>query len=163
MGQGTVISPISHYKNDHVRICRPNGISRQDITKVIAYCVNQLGTDYDIRQIFDLARFLFPWHLWPRRWRSSLFKHNAGRPTRESCATLLAEAFTSVKFPILPVVKVLKDNQHQLIQRNPRLFSPSDFDFSPYFDIIKYPMIDTSLRMDYHKLHWDETGMLSDE
>lgn len=163
MGQGTIINPLSTYKLEHVRLCRPHEISKQDTQQVIKYCVYQLGTDYDIRQIFDLARFLFPWHLWPRRWRSSLFKHNAGRPTRESCATLLAEAFASVKFPVLPLVKQQIDHQYALVQRNPRLFSPSDFDFSPYFDIIKYPMIHAVGSMDYHKLKWDNSGLLSDE
>ncbi len=154
MGKGTIISPLNEYHAEHMRICRPIGITRQDAQSVLKYVINRLGYAYDVRQIFDLARFLFPWAIWPRKWRSSLFRHNAGQATKDSCATLIAEAFSSVKFPILPMIKETPEAGVQWIQRNPRLFTPSDFDYSPYFEIIKYPMFNYSTDSSYRQLPW---------
>lgn len=96
LGKGTVVTPLSVYKNEHLRICRPEGLSADDAQKVLGYAIRKLGNDYDLRQVLDLARFFFPWAILPRRWRSSLFQHNAGDATRTVCSTLLAEAFTQV-------------------------------------------------------------------
>lgn len=109
---------------------------------------------YDIRQILDLARFLFPWWIMPRRWRSSLFNHNAGSVTKTVCSTLIAEAFGFVQFPILPLVKLDEHNNVQLYRRNAKLTVPSLFDYSPYFDIIKYPFLDYERHENYHLLPW---------
>ena len=42
-----------------MRICRPKGISRTDANAVLAYAIGRIGIDYDVRNIFDLARLLF--------------------------------------------------------------------------------------------------------
>jgi hypothetical protein len=84
-----------------------------------------------------VTRFLMPWPLLPRRWHSTLFNYKPGMRTKESCSSLLAEAFQSVNFPILPIVKGDGKNT-KLYKSNPKLYSPRDFDYSPYFDIIKY-------------------------
>ena len=80
-----------------------------------------------------------PWPLLPRKWHSTLFNYKPGTRTKESCSSLLAEAFQSVNFPILPLLKT-DGKSLKLYKTNPRLYSPRDFDYSPYFDIIKYPM-----------------------
>jgi hypothetical protein len=129
---------------------------------VVRYAVSRLGVDYDVRQILDLARFLFPWTIMPRRWRSSLFQHNAGSSTRTVCSTMIAEAFAFVQFPILPLVKHYEDDQLQMFRRNPKLCTPSDFDYSPYFEIIKYPFVDFHYHDDYHLLPWHGTGELDE-
>jgi hypothetical protein len=84
-----------------------------------------------------------------------LFQHNAGGPTRTVCSTLMAEAFASVNFPVLPIVE--QDDQGHLTfyKRNPRLFAPRDFDYSPYFDIIKYPFVAVTAAA-YKDLPWEE-------
>ena len=154
LGEGTVIYPLTKYHNEHLRICRPKGLSPADANQVIGYTIGRLGTDYNIRQLLDLARFMFPYGILPRRWRSSLFTHNAGNPTRTVCSTMLAEAFQSVKFPLLPFAEITEGEKIHLYQRNPRLVTPKDFDYSPYFDIIKYPFFgldDISL---YRHLPW---------
>lgn len=161
LGRGIIISPITKYKNDHIRICRPKGISRQDSQEVIAYAINRLGLHYDVRQIFDLTRLLLPWAVMPRRWRSSLFYNNPGASTKETCSSLIAEAFQSVDFPILPVMNVAKKGGVELVQRIPRLFTPSDFDYSPFFEIIKYPIIELEMGT-YRKLPWNKEGLLAD-
>ncbi|NNJ96604.1 MAG: hypothetical protein HKP12_05535, partial [Gammaproteobacteria bacterium] len=40
-----------------------------------------------------------------------------------------------------------------------KLITPSDFDYSPYFDVIKYPMLDLDDLAVYRKLPWDRTGV----
>jgi len=163
LGEGTIVSPLSRYRDDHLRICRPRGLAPEDAQKVIAYAAARLGTDYDVRQLLDLARFLFPWSLLPRRWRSSLFEHNAGGPTRTVCSSMLAEAFASVDFPILPFIERLPDGRLRLYRRNSKLFTPRDFDYSPYFDIVKYPYLGLHEVGLYRRLPWDETGRICNE
>ena len=160
LGKGTVIHPLSFYERDHIRICRPKGLAHKDAQEVIRYGVSRLGTDYDVRQIFDLARFLFPWFMLPRKWRSTLFERNAGRSTRTVCSTMIAEAFAFIQFPILPLVKRTGGSGVQLFRRNPKMCVPSDFDYSPYFEIIKYPFIDFTVHSSYRLLPWKGSGVL---
>ena len=154
LGEGTVIHPLSKYKNAHLRICRAKGLSPTDAQKVIGFSLESLGKNYDVRQLLDLARFMFPWFILPRRWRSSLFEHNAGDPTRTVCSTMLAEAFHTVRFPLLPFAKKTDQGKLHLYQMNPRLFTPKDFDYSPYFEIIKYPFFGVDDIAIYKHLPW---------
>ena len=160
LGKGTVVTPLNHYNSDHIRICRPAGLSPIDAQKVINYTIEKLGTNYDIRQIFDLARFLFPWAILPRKWRSRLFNANPGDATKTVCSTIIAEAFTAVNFPILPHIKHNEDKEIEFIKRNPKLFTPRDFDYSPYFEIIKYPFLSAEEQPAYKNLPWKE-GIIS--
>ena len=139
LGEGTVVSPLNKYANEHTRICRPRGILHQDAQKVISYAIKHLGIQYDFRQILDLGRFLLPWPLLPRKWHSTLFNYKPGNIAKESCSALLTEAFQSVNFPIMPQIE--QDGETlKILKGNPRLMTPKDFDYSPYFEIIKYPM-----------------------
>ena len=159
LGKGIIVSPIDDYEGEHLRICRPRGITRQDSQSVIEHAVSHLGTDYDVRQIMDLARFMVPYWFLPRRWRSTLFEHNAGKPTKTVCSTMMAEAFASVRFPIVPVVHQDKDGNLSIIRSNSHLITPCDFDHSPYFDVIKYPILDFDELGIYRKLPWDQTSV----
>lgn len=163
LGKGTIVNTLSFYTHDHIRICRPAGLSYKDAQQVVRYAISRLGAEYDVRQIFDLARFLFPWFLLPRRWRSSLFRSSAGDSTRTVCSTMIAEAFGFIQFPILPLVKKVGQSGVQLFRRNPKICVPSDFDYSPHFEIIKYPFIDLGLHKDYRLLPWKGSGQLSRE
>ncbi len=154
LGLGTVIRPLSVYREEHLRICRPTGLNRHDARQVLAYSVRRVGTLYDIRQILDLARFLFPWTVLPRRWRSTLFYHRAGMPTRTICSTMIAEAFDAVAFPIVPLVKRIEGNTVKLFRRNPLLCTPKDFDYSPFFEIIKYPFLDLTTHSSFCLVPW---------
>ncbi len=160
LGEGTIIVPLSKYKGQHLRICRPKGLSKDDRAHVMSYAVNQLGYSYDIRHLLDLYRFLIPYTLLPRRWRSSLFKRGAGETTRNVCSYMIADAFSSVNFPILPVAQRGEDGQLKLYKRNTRLFTPRDFDYSPYFDIIKYPYLGFDDVAAYRALPWNTEGMV---
>jgi hypothetical protein len=161
LGKGTVVSSIDSYKDEHIRILRPVGLLPEDIQEVIAYAINHIGKKYSLRHVFDLARFIFPWRILPRKWRSSLFQHNISQPTEDTCSSMIADAFQSVNFPILPLV--LKDEkEYALVRRNPRLYTPSDFDLSPFFDVIKYPIFPLKEGMTYRDLPW-EVHKISDD
>ncbi len=161
LGEGTVVSPLSRYRQDHIRICRPREIRRRDAQSVINHCVQRLGREYDVRQLFDLARFLLPYKILPRRWRSSLFRRGSAAPSRTICSSLLAQAFASVRYPILPVLRRDGDDQVHLQKRNFRLLTPRDFDYSPYFDVIKYPVMAFDDLTVYHRMPWDPDSVFA--
>ncbi|MBF0127108.1 MAG: hypothetical protein HQM02_07840 [Magnetococcales bacterium] len=163
LGQGVILSPLSIYRREHIRICRPRGITDQDVRRVITHAINRLGHGYDIRQILDLARLLLPYGIIPRRWRSSLFGRRPGPDVKTVCACMLAEAFMSVHFPIVPVVQRDIHGQLILYPRNSRLHMPRDFDHSPYFEIVKYPLVSFDDMANYHTLPWDPQGLVCDD
>lgn len=159
LGCGTIVSSILRYRGHHLRLCRPRGLSHTDARRVATYALLHLGAGYNVRQILDLARFLVPW--WavvPRRWHSSLFEHNYQGPTRLICSTMIAGAFNRVRFPVVPLV-VESGGQLRMVQRNPRLITPRDFDHSPYFSVIKYPLLGRDDIGFYRKLPWSEEGL----
>ena len=163
LGMGTAVRALTAYEGEHLRICRPRGLGYADSQEVVRYAIGRLGTAYDERQIFDLLRFLFPWPIMPRRWRSSLFSAHPGKSTHTVCSTMIAEAFGHIQFPILPLVKVVEGDKVQLFMRNPKLCTPSDFDYSPYFDIIKYPFLDFHHYAEQRLLPWQGSETLTED
>jgi hypothetical protein len=161
LGQGTIVAPLSKYRNDQVRICRPASISRKDAQAVVAYAAGKLGLEYDVRQLLDLARFFFPYRMFPRRWRSSLF--GASRTAKTVCSTMLAEAFSNIRYPVRPILKRTDDGKIKIYNRNMRLYTPNDFDYSPYFEIIKYPIFGIESPETYKNLPWDRYGVVLDD
>lgn len=162
LGEGTIVSPLSRYRQDHIRICRPSELRRRDAQAVMHYCIARLGHQYDVRHLFDLARFLLPYGFLPRRWRSSLFVHSSTASARTICSTLLAGAFASVRYPVLPVLRRNGEDQVHLQNRNLRLLIPRDFDYSPYFDVIKYPVMAFDDLAIYHRMPWDPDTVYAD-
>jgi hypothetical protein len=159
--KGTIVSQLACYRNHHIRICRPIGITPSDLYQVISYAIKSLGQPYNVRQLLDLARFLLPWTILPHRWGSTLFRTSTGEPESGICSSLIAKAFTSVQFPILPFVKPDTGNGIELFHRNPYLFTPKDFDYSPYFEIIKYPLFNPDEPLPYYRrLPWSTSGMM---
>lgn len=154
IGQGVIVSRLSRYAPEHLRLCRPSGLTPQDAQAVIAYATGRLGMAYDVRQIVDLLRFFFPYGLLPRRWRSSLFEAGSGAIAHTICSTLIVQAFNSVQYPVLPRVSPGGDGEPVFQHVNPRLMTPRDFDYSPYFDIVKYPFYGEAID-NYRDLHWE--------
>src|SRR3990167_29534 len=163
VGFGTIIAPVSKYREEHIRVCRPTGLSHIDAQNVITFSVKTIGREYDIRHFFDLGRFIFASLLIPRRWKSSLFSVDAGKVEQDICSTMIAKAFGSIKFPILPLIRINRSNRLEIIRRNPDLYAPCDFDYSPYFDIIKYPMLPVTGYSAYRHLPWHEELMSNDD
>lgn len=139
LGYGTILTPLKHYRYEHLRICRASNLHHTDREKMIPFALEHLGLDYDVRQLLDLARLVFPYGIIPRRWRSTLFQHNAGKPTHIVCSSLIARCFQHVHYPILPIIRTHQHDRVRFYKRNFRLFVPADFDYSPFFDIKKYP------------------------
>lgn len=160
LGQGMIVTPLTDYLKDNLRICRASTLSAKDAQNVVNYCIDKLGVAYNVRQLFDLARFIFPWRILPRKWRSTLFTRHPDETTKTVCSAMIAEAFNSVSYPILPLFRRHGQNDVELIPRNTRLFTPADFDYSPYFDIEKYPFMGTADASPYRNLPWNKDGVV---
>ena len=163
VNQGIRAVPLSEYSHQHTRICRPVGLSTNEISRLCAYAVARLGQRYDLKNIIDLARYLIPTPFVPTRWRRRLLALGSGDPTLAICSSLIAQAFQSVRYPILPEVRkskssdpaAAKSTQRTLHLRHHSLFTPRDFDVSPYFQIIK-PTIEKDF--DPAHLNWGKTA-----
>jgi len=157
--EGVRTVPLSRYCQNHTRICRPVGLSKQEIQQVIDFMKERIGYKYDLKNIFDLARYLIQTPPVPQRHRRRLLALGSGDPTKAICSSLIAQAFQSVKYPILPNIKIdassSKAAVHQqkeiLHIRHHSLFAPRDFDVSPYFQIIKPTLLQD---FDYRQLQW---------
>ena len=161
LDRGTVVMPLSTYKNHHIRICRPIGITPSDLQTVITFAMQAVGQPYNVRHLLDIGRFVLPWSILPRRWGSSLFRTASGKPESGICSSLIAAAFSTVQFPILPYIRNDEQEGYEVYQRNPHLFVPKDFDYSPYFDIIKYPLFNPDEPLPYYRrLPWNRSGMM---
>lgn len=153
IGEGVTTAPLSKYFSFHTRICRPVGLSYEDRETVCRYAINRLGFGYDTKNIIDLARYLVPLPV-PQRWRRRMIALGSGDPTKIICSTLIAQAFGSVRYPILAKITRAGSRQARreiLHIRHSSLYMPRDFDISPYFSIIK-PTI--ARGFDYTALHW---------
>jgi hypothetical protein len=161
LDRGTIISSLNIYHDHHIRICRPIGITPADLQLVVNYAIKALGQPYNVRHLLDLTRFMLPWTILPRRWGSTLFRTTTGEPESGICSSLIAEAYTSVHFPIMPFIKSDGTQGLEVFQRNPYLFTPKDFDYSPYFEIIKYPLFNPDEPLPYYRrLPWAKSGFL---
>ena len=151
--------PLSAVSGLHTRICRPVGLSEEGVKTVIKFAVSHIGGRYDLKNVLDLARYLIPTPPVPVRWRRRMIAFGSGDPTRAICSTLIAEAFQSVHYPILPEVTFVHEGEpgcndcyHEVMHiRHYSLFTPRDFDISPYFEVVK-PTIASGF--DYHKIAW---------
>jgi hypothetical protein len=77
----------------------------------------------------------------------------SGEPTRAICSSLIAQAFESVAYPILPDVRrVDEESRSEILHiRHHSLYAPRDFDVSPFFAIVK-PTIESGF--DYKAMTW---------
>src|SRR5438128_8185697 len=99
---GVVASPLSKYASFNLRICRPSSLRRDDLRRVLDEVLAQLGLKYDMKNVFDLARYFFPVSMIPRRLRRQALQFGSGLPTQVICSSLIGRAFQNVGFPILP-------------------------------------------------------------
>ncbi len=172
---GVVVSPLSKYRNFNIRVCRPHNLRKDHLPIILDDVLSQLGYMYDLKNVFDLARYFLPVSLVPRRFRRKALHFGSGLPTQVICSSMLAAAFDKVGFPIVP--RITSDNHNQPQRRSflgtilpfangshprfifrrshPTLVTPRDFDLSPYFAIVKFNMIEPS-RFDYSKIVWAE-------
>ncbi len=162
LGEGCVTAPLSKYQTYNTRICRPVGLTPGDRADLVAFMVAHLGMKYDLKHIFDLLRYFLPAPPVPVRFRRRLLAFGSGDPTRAICSTLIAQAFHSIRYPILPTIEhvpghsqaVSDYSREEILHiRDYSLFTPRDFDLSPYFEVIKPTLAGG---FDHRRLHWAE-------
>ena len=160
--RGVVASPLSTYARFNTRICRAARLREEDRRQIIDFAVGNLGKQYETRQIIDLLRYLFPYPPVPVSVRRRMIALASGDPTRAICSTMIADAFKSIGYPILPdtdgdhramsgksyAIAPYQQREIRHIERH-GLFTPHDFDVSPYFAVVK-PTIENGF--DYRKL-----------
>jgi hypothetical protein len=173
---GVVLSPLSKYRDFNIRVCRPFNLSAADLADVMDEAIRSVGDTYDLRNVIDLARYFLPVSLVPARFRRQALQFGSGEPTRVICSSVIASSFHRVKFPIVPNYEQLPPEtlptqpprrklwpigirstgalQYGALRLvSPTLVTPRDFDLSPYFEIIKFNIIE-NMRFDYHKILW---------
>ncbi|WP_442756168.1 YiiX/YebB-like N1pC/P60 family cysteine hydrolase [Methylocystis sp. JAN1] len=160
LADGVRSSPLSRYRDYHIRICRSVNLSDSDLHQLIAFAAERVGAKYDLRNLFDLFRFLVPTPPVPSRWRRRFIAVGSGAPSRAICSTLIAEAFHSIRYPILPTIELVtasdpKTQRHVTREilhiRDSSLYTPRDFDLSPFFAVVKPELMEG---FDYHKVTW---------
>jgi hypothetical protein len=162
VGEGVVSAALSKYLRFHTRICRPVGLTEADCAVVCAYAVERIGFAYDLKNIIDLLRYLLPLPA-PQRWRRRLIALGSGDPSRLICSALIADAFTVVRYPILPKITLAGSQQalEQILEiRHSSLYCPRDFDISPYFNVVK-PTIRQGFN--YKALQWADLPRVPDD
>lgn len=153
--------PLDAFADEHTRICRAHGLPPPVIDQLVGFMRARIGYSYDLKNVFDLARYLIlppvPGHM-----RRRLIALGSGEPTKAICSTLLAQAFESIRYPILPEIETVlghaggREQQREILHiRNYSLYTPRDFDVSPFFEIVK-PRL--QLGFDYRTLQWSEDG-----
>ena len=159
INEGVRVVPLENFVHWHTRICRPVGLSDAEIDALIHFAADRIGNQYDVRNVVDLARYLIRTPPVPDRYKRRLLAFGSGDPTRAICSSLIAAAFASVRYPVLPDVEIArakgtagKDQVLEILHiRDSRLFAPRDFDVSPYFRIVK-PSLQEGF--DPHTLRW---------
>ena len=158
---GVIAVPLSKYAAFNTRICRPIGLDADELQRVVQFMIDSIGMSYDLKNVTDLARYLIPTPPVPSRWRRNMLALGSGEPTRVICSTRIAEAFQSIGYPILPRIEKMTEKEcercHETVReilhiRHHSLFTPRDFDVSPYFQIVK-PTIQRGF--DHRQLDWD--------
>jgi hypothetical protein len=164
--EGTWAIPLSAYACLHTRVCRPIGMTDDDVRHVIEFVVARLGHKYDLKNVIDLARYLLPEPPVPARWRRRMLALGSGEPTRAICSTLIAQAFQSIRYPILPIADTavgaeagtnasgVAPRKVTWTRRHYSLFAPRDFDISPYFAVVK-PTLDEGF--DHRHMTWSQS------
>ncbi len=157
--EGVRSAGIENYQAYPSRICRPVGLNETETRALIDWSIAQIGRRYDLRNVIDLARYLLPNPPVPRRFRRQMIALGSGDPTRAICSTLVAEAFQSIGYPILPMrserptptLECPGCREEVLRIRHHSLFAPCDFDVSPYFEVVKPTLGDG---FDFHGIDW---------
>ena len=162
---GVVTVPLSKYFGFNIRICRPVGLDDRGKKTIVDYALARIGKQYDTKQIVDLARYLFPYPPVPIWFRRRMLAIGSGDPTKAICSTLIAESFASIRYPILPesvsingktyVVAPYVKSENDHIRKH-GLYTPRDFDISPFFSIVKPTIV---AGFDYHTVAWEPPGL----
>ena len=154
--EGVRLVSLDHFADFNLRICRPVGLTEADTRKLVEFARTKLGHTYDLRNVLDLIRYVIQKPAVPNRYRRAMLSLGSGEPTRAICSTLIAEAYQSINYPILPRREgdTGKNGEvPQFYKRHFTHFTPRDFDLSPYFCIVK-PTLENGFN--YQDLQWSD-------
>ena len=163
LGDGCIAVPLAKYRTYNTRICRPVALTPADRETLVEFMVARIGLRYDLKNILDMLRYFLPTPPVPVRWRRKMIAFGSGDPTRAICSTLIAQAFEQIRYPILPNIErrpgqssvASSYSRDEVLHiRHHSLFTPRDFDLSPYFEIVKPTL---AYGFDYTRLTWGET------
>jgi hypothetical protein len=135
--EGVRVVPVSKYLDSNLRICRPQGLRPGSLDRVMLEVLNHLGVRYDQRNVFDLARYLFPFHLVPRRFRPRSLYLGSSSSREVICSALVAKAFYRAGITVQPPVGAPGGGAPFQV-RHPSYIMPRDFDLSANFQILKF-------------------------
>jgi hypothetical protein len=147
---GVIAVPLSKYKDYNIRICRPFGISEQDVTVVSDQAIANLGKHYDHENLLDLALLALPDFFNPFKKRTIQACLGGCTEYKVICSGMIAGAFQKVGYPIVPVLLPDATGEQgltgdpygsKLVMRHFSQIVPRDFDLSPNFEIVKYNII----------------------
>jgi hypothetical protein len=158
MKEGVRVMPLSFYERHNLRICRPHGLLPQDREQVLTEMLRHLGVQYDKRNIFDLARYLTPFHLLPAKLRRRPLYFGSSNSREIICSALIAKAFYKVNYPIQPVSRIPTGDDEtgrkgKILMRHPSYIMPRDFDLSGNFEVLKINLMGGQ-RFAYHETPW---------
>lgn len=165
LSDGTVVSPLKSFYGFNTRILRPVGLTAQDKKYIVNYCLERVGTSYDISNVLNLFLKHTPFlRMFFKKKEAQL---GSDDPDEVICSSLIAQAFQSISYPILPDSSRLRDASgyrsgvsfleqeqteiQEMRKRHYSLFTPKDFDLSPFFQVIK-PTLEEGFN--YKSLNW---------
>ena len=173
--EGVVVSPLVKYVDSNVRLCRPHRLRAEHLEVILDDSLAAVGWQYDVRNILDLAFHLMLASLFPSRYRRDAPHLGSGAASEVICTSLLGRLFQKVRFPVLPSVTfpdgvdprraIARRSRLSLLRRarspyvgvfrqlHHTLLTPRDFDLSPYFEIVKFNVIE-QWGFDYQKIEW---------
>jgi len=176
LSDGVVASPLMKYVDFNVRLTRPHRLRQDDVDHILRESIEAIGWHYDVRNITDLATFLLQRALRPSR-NSLGVRLGSSTRTEVICTSLLGRVFHAVHFPVLPSVTFPEGEEPKLAppprsllqllhrkrtpyaplfrKRHPTLLTPRDFDLSPYFDVVKFNLIEGT-DFDYTRMEWED-------
>ena len=144
--EGVVVNPLENYRDHNLRIARPINITDTDLKRVLESALNDLGKQYDRRNIVHLGLQLLPFNFGPFRRKRAGICIGACSEFQVICSGFIAKAFQRVKFLIRPIFELpgtsadgSAENLGQPVARmqHPSQITPRDFDLSSNFEIIK--------------------------
>jgi hypothetical protein len=174
---GVVAAPLAKYIDYNVRLCRPHRLRSDHLKIILDEAVKAIGWRYDLRNILELAFHLVYVSLLPGRHRQKALRFGSGASSQVICTSLLGQLFHKVGFPVLPSISYSEGlavaetrvrrrpwswlarrrravRAVRFRRRHPTELTPRDFDLSPYFEIVKFSLVQER-RFDYSQIEWE--------